>query len=326
MSLSHLSLTELRDAAELAATIAAAAEAGILRALAAGPASVRELARSGGLDERATRIMVQALEDGGWARRSDDGWVLGERGRQELGDDAAVGGLPLWLSNLRSWTRLAEVLRSGAPIEEAGTETDEEALARYMAGMAAAPAERVERLVGLCLERFPGARRVLDLGGGPGHMARAFAERGVRTTLLDTRETIAYVEDAYDLAGVDGLELVGGDFMDDTLPAGPFDLVLMSNITHIYSPEGNRDLLTKVAGVLGPGGGVAIADFVRGRSPRAARFALVMLLRTGSGDTYSEREYAAWLDLAGFEAVVIQDLDAERQLITARKKDRPAPA
>jgi hypothetical protein len=69
-----------------------------------------------------------------------------------------------------------------------------------------------------------------------------------------------------------------------------------------------------------PGGGIAIADFVRGRSPRAARFALVMLLRTEGGDTYTEREYADWLDSAGFDGMRIDDLDAERQLVTARRR------
>lgn len=322
MPVSDLGLTELRDAAELAATVAAAAEAGILHALAMGPTSAGDIARSTGLDGRATRLVVAALEEAGFARPAEGGHELSERGRRELGEDGAGGGLALWLKNLQSWTRLPDVLRSGAPIEEGGTEDNEEALARYMAGMAAAPAERIERLVALCLERVPHPRRALDLGGGPGHMARAFAGRGIRTTLFDTPQTVGYVRDAYGLADVDDLELVGGDFMKDPLPAGPFDLVLMSNITHIYSPEGNRKLLTKAADVLAPGGGVAIADFVRGRSPRAARFALVMLLRTEGGDTYPEQEYAGWLNDAGFDRVEVHDLDTERQLITARKVDR----
>jgi SAM-dependent methyltransferase len=320
MSVAELTITELRDAAELAATIAAAAEAGIVRDLASGPADARTLARGAGLDERATRLVILALEEAGFAQASDGGYELSERGRAELGDTGAAGGLPLWLKNLSAWTRLPEVLRSGDPVEEGGTEKDPEALARFMAGMAAAPARRVARLADLSLERIPHVGRALDLGGGPGHIAREFAARGVRTTLLDTPETIEYVRDAYDLADLNGLDLVGRDFLSDPLPEGPFDLVILSNITHIYPADRNRSLLTRVAKVVAPGGGIAIADFVRGRSPRAARFALVMLLRTEGGDTYTEREYADWLDSAGFDGMRIDDLDAERQLVTARRR------
>lgn len=320
MSVAELTIAELRDAAELAATIAAAAEAGIVRDLATGPAAASTIARRAGLDERAARLVILALEEAGFARHSDGGYELSERGRDELGETGAAGGLPLWLTNLSAWTRLPDVLRSGAPVEDGGTEKDPEALARFMAGMAAAPAHRVARLADLSLERVPHVERALDLGGGPGHIARAFVERGVRTTLLDTPETIDFVRDAYGLANLSGLDLVGRDFLSDPLPDGPFDLVIMSNITHIYPADRNRSLLARVARVLAPGGGVAIADFVRGRSPRAARFALVMLLRTEGGDTYTEHEYADWLDSAGFNGMRIDDLDAERQLVTARKQ------
>ncbi len=58
---------------------------------------------------------------------------------------------------------------------------------------------------------------------------------------------------------------------------------------------------------------------MRGRSPRAARFAIVMLLRTEEGDTYTEEEYQQWLDDAGFDDVVVDDIDVDRQLISALK-------
>lgn len=312
-------LLKLRDGAEIAATVAAAADAGVTRALATGPVATDDIARQGGLDRRATRIVVAALEDAGYADRRGDGFVLSERGRRELGEDGAGGGLPLWLTNLRAWVRLPEVLASGVPVEEGGTQQDEDALARYMAGMAAAPRERVHRVVDLCLERVPGAARALDLGGGPGHFARAFAERGLHVTLVDTAETIGFVGPAYGLLDVDALELVAADFLDDPLPDGPFDIVLLSNITHLFTADVNRRLIQRVAEVVRPGGAIAITDFMRGQSPRAARFALIMLLRTEAGDTYAEHEYAGWLADAGFTDTRTDDVDPERQLITALK-------
>jgi hypothetical protein len=68
---------------------------------------------------------------------------------------------------------------------------------------------------------------------------------------------------------------------------------------------------------------VAIQDFVRGRSARAARFALVMLLRTEEGDTYGEDEIREWMRDAGLERIEIQDLDQDRQLVTALRPAKP---
>lgn len=326
-------LNELRDLAETTATVAAASDAGVFRALAEGAATAPEVAGRAGLDPRAAAILLPVLAEIGLLERDGDRFSLPEPTRRSLADpDAAEfegGGLPLWLQNLRAFTHLPEVLASGEPLERHDEDEDEarESLARFMAGMAASPRARVERIVDACLERAPAAapdgrsRTMLDLGGGPGHMTRVFVERGLRGTLFDRPETIEYVGAAYGLADVDGLELAGGDFMEDPLPDGPFDVVLISNVVHMYPPEQNRELLGKVAGVMAPGGVVGIADFFRGRSRRAVRFALVMLLRTEAGNTYTEDEIAAWLAEAGFEAPETVQVDDDRHLITARRTD-----
>ena len=327
-------LTELRDLAETTATVAAAADAGVYRAMAdiGEPTTADEVADRAGLDARAVRILLPVLVEIGLLERSGDRFTLIDSARRALAEPDAdqyeAGGLPLWIHNLRAFTHLPGVLRSGEPLEREEESEDEarESLERFMAGMAAAPRERVERIVEACLDRAStspatatddGPRTVLDLGGGPGHMARAFAERGLRTTLFDRPETIEYVAKAYELTDVDGLELVGGDFVEDPLPEGPFDVVLISNVVHIYPPEVNRVLLRKVAAVTSPGGVVGIADFFRGRSRRAVHFALVMLLRTEGGNTYTEKEVGAWLDEAGFRSPETVRVDEDRHLITA---------
>ena len=68
---------------------------------------------------------------------------------------------------------------------------------------------------------------------------------------------------------------------------------------------------------LSPEGVVAIQDFIRGRSGRAARFALVMLLRTEGGDTHELAELTDWMESGGLEDVRVEDVDADRQLVTA---------
>jgi SAM-dependent methyltransferase len=323
VQIAGMSLEQLRDGAELVVTVAAAADAGIFTALAEQPTDAAALARRTALDERAVTILLPILVDLELLHEQDGKYQLTGDARRTLGDpdspEYLAGGLPLWLRNLNAWTRLPEVLRSGHPIREEPAADRREWLARFMAGMAAAPAERVRRLVEGCLQRRPGARTVLDLGGGPGHLAREFVNAGLQATLYDTPETIEFVGEAYGLERISGLTLVGGDFLTEPLPAGPFDIVLLSNITHMLSPRQNQELIAKVHASVAPRGTVAIADFVRGRSPRAARFALVMLLRAERGDTYSLEEYRQWLEAAGFRDLAMQDLDPDRQLITAER-------
>jgi SAM-dependent methyltransferase len=336
MTLHDHSLQELRDLAESVVTMAAAVEAGLFRELAAGPASGRDLAARLGLDPRAVGIILPVLVEMGLAEADDGGdgrddrsrFRLTDRGQRELGDprspDYQAGGLPLWLENLRAWTNLPDSIRTGRPVHRAGAgeeEEDPEAqrdhIARFMAGMAAAPGERVSRLVDSVLARRPGAASLLDLGGGPGHIARAFVDRGLDVVLLDRPEVVEFVRDEYALDRVAGLQTVGADLLEDSLPSGPFHVVLLSNILHMLSPGQSMALLRKARAVLHPDGVVAIADFVRGRSPRAARFALVMLLRTEGGNTYTFQDHEAWLARAGFYHAELTDLDPERQLITA---------
>ena len=322
MEIDGVPMARLRDRAETMATVAAAAEAGVFRALAEGPGMPDAIAERAGLDRRATSILLPVLAEAGLLERTADGAYRATAAcRAELCDpdhpDYAAGGLSLWLHNLRSWTRLPQVLRTGEKLEAGGTEDDEEGLRRFMAGMAAAPEARIRRIVEACLARNPEASTVLDLGGGPGHMSRAFVDAGLRATLFDTPETVDFVAREYGLADEPHIELVGGDFMEEPLPQGPFDVVLLSNILHIYGPERNRRLLEKVGGVSRPGSVAAVAEFLRGRSDRAARFALVMLMRTEAGNSYGEDAIISWLAAGGFHDAAVENVDEDRQIVTA---------
>lgn len=324
MDIHGIPLAELRDLAEITVAVAVATDTGVFEALGDAPASPTEVASRTGLDERAVGILLAMLaEEGLLVREDEERYRPTEECRRELcrpdGADFVGGGLPHWLESLRDWTRLGRVLRTGEPLSS-GEERDEEDIERFMAAMAAAPDQRVRRIVRACLDRHPDARTVLDLGGGPGHMARAFVEEGLEATLLDTPETVDVVEREYGLDGVEGLTLERGDFLEDPLPSGPFDIVLLSNILHIYGPEQNRAVLRKVGEVTAPGGVAAVGEFVRGESGRAARFAVLMLMKTESGDTYTKEELTEWLQAAGFQEVRVEDVDEDRQLVTAVRR------
>lgn len=321
MEFQDLTLGDLRDLSQMTVLVAVCADAGLFRALAEAPVTPGVLAARLGIDRRATRIVLQALVETGLLVEEGGAFRPGPRCRRELcdPDDSAyvAGGLPHWLETVRAWTHLGEVLKRGGPLEPGALDDDPESLAHYMAAMAAAPAARVERLVDLCLARNPGARSILDLGGGPGHMTRAFVARGLKGTLFDRRHILDHVVQAYGLDRVEGLETVAGDAPGDPLPEGPFDIVLLSNVVHIHSSDVNRALLAQVARVTSEGGVVAVADMLRGRSGRAARFGVQMLLMTDEGDAYSADDIRGWIEPEGFGDVQVEDLEPDRQLLTA---------
>jgi hypothetical protein len=97
-----------------------------------------------------------------------------------------------------------------------------------------------------------------------------------------------------------------GDLRRGPLGEG-YDLVFVSAICHMLSPEENCELLGRCFAALGPRGRIVLQDFIldpEKTSPKsAALFALNMLTGTRAGSTYSEPEYTAWLNGAGFRNI-----------------------
>ena len=118
---------------------------------------------------------------------------------------------------------------------------------------------------------------------------------------------------------VDRSLIVEGDFTE-ALPSGPFDLVYFGNVYHIYSPAIMARVTSEAYGMVSPGGTIAIQDYVWGRSPRAAIFAVNMLQATEGGGVWSEAQFRAWLSEAGFATVELFDLEtAGTHLVLAKR-------
>jgi (2Fe-2S) ferredoxin/SAM-dependent methyltransferase len=151
-----------------------------------------------------------------------------------------------------------------------------------------------------------GMRRILDLGGGSAAYSIAFAlaNPNVIAEVLDLAEVIPLTRQYIQRAGLAGrIQTRVGDMLSDPLGEG-FDLVLLSAICHMFSPEENRALYRRVHAALAPGGRLLVQDFIlepEKIAPRfAALFSLNMLVGTRAGSSYSDAEYTAWLAEAGF--------------------------
>jgi cyclopropane fatty-acyl-phospholipid synthase-like methyltransferase len=154
-----------------------------------------------------------------------------------------------------------------------------------------------------------GARRMLDLGGGSGAYSIAFAKAApeLRGEVLDLPDVLPITQEQLRGAGVaERITTRAGDMLQADLGTG-YDLVLVSAICHMFSPEENGRLLRRIYAALAPNGRVVVQDFILDAdktSPKfAALFSLNMLVGTTAGASYSEPEYTEWMRAAGFREI-----------------------
>jgi len=315
-----------------------ALRSGLIDALADGEAATADkVAQVAGSDPRATGVVLEALAAEGIVERSGADLDRGEGDLEHDGDSAVRvhyrltnlgkahllegapeterAGLMHTVNKLRGWLDLPEVIRSGQPATQGMARKDVRSRALAMGER---DPEVLAEIVDRCLVYAGPVRTMLDAGGSVGHLAREFARRGVKVTLLD-REDVIPVAREFLGSEAAGMALVGGDYTT-ALPAGPFDLVYFGNVFHIYGPETNARVVREVFAITTPGGTIAIQDYLWGRSAKAAMFAVNMLRSTRDGGVWTEAQHREWLKDAGFEDVRVFDLEASQaQLVLGRR-------
>jgi predicted O-methyltransferase YrrM len=177
-----------------------------------------------------------------------------------------------------------------------------------------------------------GVRRMLDVGGGSGAYSIAFAKASPKLAaeVVDLADVVPIARANIKKAGLTRrIKVRVGDLLRGPLGDG-YDLVLVSAICHMLSPDQNLDLLQRCRRALCPGGRVAIQDFLlnpdKAGPKTAALFSLNMLVGTEAGASYSEDEYAAWLRTAGFQDVQRVSLPGPTGLMVARRSRRRSAA
>ena len=276
--------------------------AGVIAAL---PGTPSDLAAPLDLDPHAVRVVLDALTAWGVVVRHEGCYAIGP----EAPDDDAAATLGLHARSMRRWcAEIDDRLQGVAPTADPG---DAGMRPEWLEALAVNARRRGPLLVDACLDRFPQARSVLDLGGGHGEHALEFARRGLRATLQDRPPVIEFTRHHRRLESA-GVELFAGDF-HQAVPEGLFDLVFCAGVTHTMSPERNQALYRRLRPIVAPGGGLAISTFLRHQRPIGAIFAIQMLVGGQGGDTFSEEEYRRWLVAAGFQPPEVVDVGPEAQ-------------
>jgi (2Fe-2S) ferredoxin/predicted O-methyltransferase YrrM len=306
--------------------ILTALELDLFTATAEGASAAAAAARMG-TDVRATEMLLNALTAMGLLVKQEGvfrGTPLARRYFTATSPDNARPAL-LHTAHLWSrWSHLTESIRTGTAVEHqeiaARSEDWTEAFIAAMHRNATARAPQVVRAVGA-----EGIRKMLDVGGGSGAYSIAFAKANPALTadILDLAPVVPIAQGHIRKAGVaDRVNARVGDLCTDRL-GDNYDLVFVSAICHMLSPEENCDLLRRSYAALAPGGRIAIQDFILEPDKTApkwgALFALNMLVGTSAGSSYSEPEYAGWLRSAGFRDIRHVRLAGPASLIMASR-------
>jgi (2Fe-2S) ferredoxin/2-polyprenyl-3-methyl-5-hydroxy-6-metoxy-1,4-benzoquinol methylase len=278
-------------------------------------------------DSRATGMLLNALVALGLLTKQANTFVNAPMVRKFLvagaPDDARLAlrhNLSLWAT----WSTLTQCVREGHVIRhQEMQERGDDWTAPFIAAMhrnAALRAPLMVRAVGA-----EGVKRLLDVGGGSGAYAIAFARANpaLHAEVFDLAPVVPIAQKHIAEAGLgDRVGTRVGDLRQDALGSG-YDLVLLSAICHMLAAHENRDLMRRAFQALAPGGRLVIQDHIMTADktgPRAgALFAINMLVGTTGGGTYSEDEYAQWLREVGFAQVRLIALPGPNDLVVAQR-------
>jgi ubiquinone/menaquinone biosynthesis C-methylase UbiE len=281
--------------------------------------SSAEIAKKLKIDFRATEILLDALTGIGLLRKSKNSRYR----NTPVSNRYLVKGAGLYQGDIvrhastmwENFSVLDEVVRTGRPARRG---FDHESFIMGMHNLTVLRTESLIKAVGL-----KRVKTMLDLGGGPGTNAIAMTKQGVKATVFDRPETIRIAKKVARREKVKGIRFISGDFQVDSIGSG-YDLILLSQIFHAYSPEDNIALLRKCKEALTRGGRVAVQEFpineMRTAPPHSALFSVNMLVGTDKGRCYNPKEIKQWLAETDFKNIKITDLP-ETVLVIGENKD-----
>jgi ubiquinone/menaquinone biosynthesis C-methylase UbiE len=318
-------------AARAAQALVAGVELGLFTHIYNGKRTAKELARAAGSSPRATERLLDALVGLGYLGKKDGGYSLEPVAEQFLvsGKEGYMGGFVYetkltWLG----WSKLAEVVKTGRPIEAVDTETGGrdffpklvEAIFPMSYGAAraavAAMPEKARRRI----------KNILDVAAGSAAWSLAFAQAipEARVTVVDYEEVTPIARRFAERFGVaDRYDYVEGNLREIDFGRGRYDLVLLGHIIHSEGEKWGKKLIKKAHRALADGGLLLIADMVpndaRTGPPMPLLFGLNMIVHTEAGDVFTMRQYREWLKDAGFKKVTTIDVPSPSPLILATK-------
>lgn len=239
--------------------------------------------------------LVERVQEGSWAYfHLADGTAAGQIGRMIL---ASIGGRSEGLPG-------RDALRADALKKER-----EEAAQKFFMARAAewdsirslhVEEAQVEAAMLAALGTGP-FDLLVDLGTGTGRMLELFAGRYARALGIDASHAmLSYARAKLDRAGLGQALVRQGDICNLNIDDGVANAVVMHQVLHFLSQPSRA--IEEAARILAPGGRLLLVDF----APHDQEFLREDFAHVRLG--FAKSEIAHWLDAAGLDLKVAQDL------------------
>lgn len=268
--------------------------------------------------------LLQALKALGFADKKEEIWentALGALFRR----DAEI---PYWAWVMhqeklhRAWARFSDFVKSGKEGLPAFTEEPTDHLS-FIGTMDILGMERAKDF----WESVPvQAAHLLDLGGGGGRYGatalQLFPDKVGEVTIFDdprSYEWFQRIKAELDPKLQTRFHFKGGNFLTDTLEIS-YNVILASNIFHIYDPSQSRIILNAAKKALSPEGRVIVQDwfFEEPISPMPALFHINMLLNTPNGRVHDKKEFLEIVKQSGLELESWISLDRDAKAVVLK--------
>jgi hypothetical protein len=308
--------------------IMAGVRLGIFNALAQEPHTQESLAAALKLDVTCLELLLRCLVYAGYLELQGGRYSLSTLGRNTMIDGAPreLTGFALW--HYTQWEfieHLETLIRTGEGVDFHATMTDPGAWAHYQKAML----EIARFDAPILAKHIPvrhGATKLLDLAGSHGLMGATIARKHppLRSTVIDLPAAIPHARRLAEAERhSDIVEHREGNLMTADLGSG-WDVVLLSNILHHFTPDDARALARRAYAALAEKGTVAIWELERPaahKKPSEGDGVALFFRLTSSAAAYSGEEYASWLGEAGFTSpkIVRPTLRPGTVLIHARR-------
>jgi hypothetical protein len=266
--------------------------------------TVEEIARALKLSRAGAELLVDAFSVAGYLN------CRGKRYRASV--DAKkwlVKSSPHYIGNLvryfetlyPRWEYLEQSLDRGQPPKryyETFSDDDWKVYVLAMRDLARLLMNEVRKRIVLPVN----AKRLLDLGGSHGLYAIDCCRRyqNLKAQIIDFAEALRHTTAIVQEESMEGrITLAPADITKTNLPSDQ-DCVLLFNVIHGFSPEGNRELINRALAALVPGGKLFILDQIKtgATGSHLSRFIPLMvglnLLNEIGGNTYTLDDVKSW--------------------------------
>ncbi|MHA4946483.1 class I SAM-dependent methyltransferase [Micromonospora sp. SD19] len=334
MTLTRRDINEMMQAYKKTSLLRTGVELGVFDALAAGPATAGGLAPKLGIHPRGARILLDALTAIRLTDRTGEHFSLTPAAADHLVSTRPdyLGGMVKVMSSDWEWDALRDLsaaVREGGTVLDVHAETPEYSYWEDFAAYATKVAQPTAEVMAEALAPWAKERAeldILDVACGHGVYGYTLAQHNPQATVtsLDWPNVLAVTEKNAERLGVrDRASFLPGDMFTTDL-GGPYDVALLTNVTHHFSEERVHELVKRLGSVVKQGGRLVIVGFTTGDEspaldPAPYLFSVLMLVWTFEGESHSVAAYNRALAAAGFGPATVHPTDLPFRVLVAEK-------